>query len=146
MMPHRESRVVVLDASALIAVQNPSDRFHDSALTVLDELSDCEWLIHPLTHIELLVGPARAGGAEALREAHSWFERFGLQVSGDVEAIDLRAPEAREHLAVLRAVTLMKLPDAAVLHLALARNATLVTGDRRLAGAARDHRLDVEEL
>lgn len=146
MMAKEAGPVVVLDASALIAAQNPSDPLHDAALTILDELSDRDWLMHPLTRVELLVGPARADGPQGVQEADDWLERFGVEVLDDAGAIDLQRPEVRRALALLRARTGVKLPDAVVLQLAGACRGTLVTGDRRLARAARDQGVDVEEL
>lgn len=136
----------VLDASALIAVLNPTDPCHDSALAVLDELADRDWLMHPLTHVELLVGPARVDGERGVQELDDWLDRFGVQVAADVDEVDQRRPEVRQSMALLRADSGVKLPDAVVLQLAQARKGVLVTGDHRLARAARDQGVEVEEL
>lgn len=136
----------VLDASALIAVLNPSDPCHDDALSTLDDLADCDWLMHPLTHVELLVGPARADGERGVQELEEWLGRFGVRVADDVGEVDQRRWDVRRSLALLRAASGVKLPDVVVLQLALARGGVLVTSDRRLARTALDHGIEVEEL
>lgn len=137
---------IVLDARVVIAVQNPADALHDAALAVLDELAPFEWFIHPMTHVELLVGPARVDGQAGVDDVAAWLDRFGVRVADSAEAPGavLADPWARLQLALLRASTGLKLPDACVLQLALELSAVLATGDHQLAQAAREAGLSVE--
>lgn len=126
---------VVLDASVLVAVQNPRDALHDSAFSMLDDAADRPWLLAPLTLTELLVGPARVGGEAAARQLMGWLVDLGVEV---LPTPEVRGPEVSGaiELAVLRARTGLKLPDCVVLAAAVQEAAALATLDRRLAEAA----------
>jgi len=53
--------VIVLDASALIAFLDPVGALHGAATASMLALEGRRLAISPLTHAEVLVGPARAG-------------------------------------------------------------------------------------
>lgn len=135
--------LAVLDASIVIAAQNPAEPLHDRALSLLDEAAGLPWILHPLTHTELLVLPARAGGADAVARYQGLLTELGIEAAEPDGPADLHRREARVELAELRARTGLKLPDAAVLHLAVGTGALLLTLDERLARAARDEGVEV---
>jgi predicted nucleic acid-binding protein len=120
--------VIVLDAGALIAYLDPSHGLHRRAVTSLIELGPRRALgISPVTHAEVLVGPARIGTLEAAERA---------VVTLGVTEIGLPVDAARR-LAMLRAGTRLKLPDCCVILAAQACAGTILTFDERLAAGAR---------
>jgi predicted nucleic acid-binding protein len=119
--------VIVLDAGALIAFLNPSDELHGSAVTSLIELGPGRAFgISPITHAEVLVGPARAGTLDATEQAMA-----ALGVSEVALPMD-----AARRLATLRVRTALKLPDCCVILAAQAAAGMLLTFDDRLAKVA----------
>lgn len=115
----------VLDASVLIAQLDESDLHHLAAISLLEEL-DGPMGASPVTIAESLVGPARRGAAEQIRQ--------GITDLG-VEPIDL-AGDAPVRLAVLRAETGLRLPDCCVLLAAQQTGGAVLTFDDRLARIA----------
>jgi predicted nucleic acid-binding protein len=127
--------VIVLDASALIAFLNPSDELHRRAVTSLIELGPRRSFgISPITHAEVLVGPARAGTLDAAEQAIA-----ALGVSEVALPID-----AGRRLATLRARTKLKLPDCCVILAGEISAGTILTFDHRLAAVARRLGLCIE--
>lgn len=117
--------MIVLDAGVLIAHLSVDDVHQDAAFEILD--TEEELLIHPLTLAEALVHPARMGTELA---DLAKIESLGL----------LRREETVDepvHIARLRAVSSLTLPDCAVLVTAETFGASLATFDRRLADVAR---------
>jgi predicted nucleic acid-binding protein len=124
--------VIVLDASALIAFLNPSDGLHRRAVTTLVALGPRRFFgISPVTHAEVLVGPARAGTLEQAVAALG------------VTEVELPVDAARR-LATLRAGTSLKLPDCCVILAAQTSAGTILTFDDRLAAGARKLAVDVQ--
>jgi predicted nucleic acid-binding protein len=125
--------VIVLDASVLIALISAHDAHHDLAASLLDRLAAEDFVVHPVTLAEVLVGGARLGRANRL---HGELRSMGLRPS---------TPESDEPLilAELRNTTGLKLPDCCVLATALAFSAPVVTLDAQLARVARDQGLVV---
>jgi predicted nucleic acid-binding protein len=119
--------VVVLDASALIALFDSADPHHNWALKMFRDTVEFDLALSVVTHAEVLVHPLRAG-----RESD--FER-SLQGLG-VELIPLSA-DSGVQLAQLRAQTSLRMPDVVVLHSALNAAGSIATTDRGLAAAAR---------
>lgn len=119
--------VVVLDASALIALFDSADPHHNWALKMFRDTVEFDLALSVLTHAEVLVHPVRAG-----REPD--FER-GVQGLG-AELIPLAAGSAVQ-LAQLRAQTSLKMPDVVVLYEALNAAGSIATTDKGLAAAAR---------
>jgi len=118
--------VIVLDASVLIALLDPRDAHHDTAVNILDG-DDGPWVVHPLTMAETLVGPVQRGvGTEVLADLAD----AGITVNETAtDPLQLAATRARHGL---------RMPDACVLWLAEALDTTLVTFDDKLADRARD--------
>ena len=118
--------VVVLDASALIALHDSEDRHHTWARGMFLDTIDATLAMSVLTYAEVLVHPTRAGKVAE-------FER---NIAGlGIERVAVGAEDATA-LAHLRASTSLKMPDVIVLHLAAGLGASLATTDRELAGEA----------
>jgi predicted nucleic acid-binding protein len=122
----RMAGVVVLDASALIALHDSEDRHHTWARGMFLDTIDATLAMSVLTYGEVLVHPTRAGKVAE-------FER---NIAGlGIERVAVGAEDAPA-LAHLRASTSLKMPDVIVLHLAVGLGASLATTDRELAGEA----------
>ena len=118
--------VVVLDASALIALYDSNDPHHSWARGMFVDTIAASLVMSVLTYAEVLVHPTRAGKVEE-------FER---NIDGlGIEIVTAGAEDAST-LALLRASTSLKMPDAIVLHLATRLGASLATTDRGLAAEA----------
>jgi predicted nucleic acid-binding protein len=117
---------MVLDASALIAFLDPSDPLHADAVSRLLTLDARRLLVSPITHAEILVGPARAGTVAATQAA------LGLLGVSEVALPDDAAPR----LAELRVTTGLKLPDCCVILAARQSECTVLSFDDRLLAAA----------
>ncbi len=117
---------MVLDASALIAFLDPADALHENAVARLLSLGPRRLLVSPITHAEILVGPARAGTLAATQAA--------LSALG-VSEIGLPA-DAAPRLAGLRVTTGLKLPDCCVILAAQHSECAVVSFDDRLLAVA----------
>lgn len=116
---------MVLDAGVLIALLNPQDVHHATALDLL-ELKDPPYAVHTLTAAEVLVGPARVD-----LEAIVWQD---LTDAGVIRA-DL-GPTEHLTLARLRAQHQLKMSDTCALATAEQLKMGLVAFDGRLAKVA----------
>lgn len=125
--------MIVLDASVIVAWFEPTDIHHDRAAALVDDHLDEDFVLHPLTRAEILVGPHRRGIAGDV--VHD-LPLLGVRT-------DLPDAEQPTRVAELRAHTGLKLPDCCVLDIALSHRASLATFDERLAGAARERELEV---
>lgn len=123
--------VVVLDASALIALHDSGDRHHAWARQMFIDTIDSNLAMSALTYAEVLVHPTRAGKAGQFQDSVAG---LGIDVR-DVSA------ESATDIARLRAQTSLKMPDVLVLHLAQGLGASLATTDRALANEATAHGL-----
>jgi predicted nucleic acid-binding protein len=120
--------VIVADASVLIGHLDESDAQHDRASALLIGAATSSLAASTITLAEVLVGPARQGRLDDLREALRALE---------VAEIPLGAGAA-DRLASLRTTTNLKLPDCCVLLAAQDARATAVLAlDDRLAAQAR---------
>lgn len=117
--------MIVLDASVMIAALSATDAHHGSARRILEANADQRVVAHRLTLAETLVGGARQGVAGALSSA---LDAIGIG--------RLDEPDDPIELAVLRARTGLRIPDACVLLAARRDRAGLATFDQRLADAA----------
>jgi predicted nucleic acid-binding protein len=118
--------LVVLDASALIALHDSEDRHHTWARGIFLETIDAALSMSVLTYAEVLVHPTRAGKVA----------EFEQNIAGlGIEIVTVGAGDAPA-LAHLRESTSLKMPDVIVLHLAAGLGASLATTDRELAGEA----------
>jgi predicted nucleic acid-binding protein len=127
------ARVIVLDASVLIAYLDGEDDHHAAAETLLAEAIDDNLAANPLTLAEVLVVPARDGRLDLVRAALRDLEVQELQFPADTAV----------RLAQLRARTGLKMPDCCVLLAAEDAAASVASFDDRLAQAAEDRSLPV---
>lgn len=119
--------MIVIDASVLIALVNSADAHHAWAKQFFTDTLDDDLCISALTLAEVLVHPLRHGiGSEFLESISG----MGLVVH------DITGAQAAR-LADVRVRSGLKMPDAAVLHLAIEAGTTLATLDSQLAGQAK---------
>lgn len=119
--------MIVLDASALIALLGPTDPLHARALDLFRRIGPVPYAVSPITHAEVLAGPTRVGTLERARTA---IAALGVR--------ELALPfDAAARLAHLRATTALKLPDRCVILAAQDAAGAVLTFDERLAAAAR---------
>lgn len=121
------ARVVLLDASMVIALWQDFDAHHAWGHWQLGEFAADDLVMPSLTLTEALVHPVRSGHGEALMTSIESL-RIGILPFDGSSALSL---------AATRAKTGLKLPDALVLHEASRVGASLATCDRRLENAAR---------
>lgn len=127
------ARVIVLDASALIALYDSTDAHHEWALHMFrDTLAD-DLVMNVLTHAETLVHPARA---MRLTEFTSGISGLGIRIIG-IE------PSMGVELARVRVESALRMPDTVVLAQAIALNATIATTDRTLATRAAEFGMQI---
>jgi predicted nucleic acid-binding protein len=127
------ARVIVLDASVLIAYLDASDLHHGVAEGLLAREIDDEFAVNSLTLAEVLVGPAHDGRLESV-----------IAILDDLEVRTLPLPaDAATRLARLRATSRLRMPDCCVLLTADEEEARVATFDARLADAAERHGLTV---
>ena len=119
--------MIVADASWVIALRDPEDPHHRSAVALNEATVDEIIVLHPVTLAECLVGPARLSRLDtATSDARAAFE---------IVEIDVDAPL---RWAGLRATTGLRLPDAIVLDTAIVHGASMIlTFDQQLAAEAR---------
>jgi predicted nucleic acid-binding protein len=127
------ARLIVLDASVLIAHLDADDAHHARATALLADAGSNALGVSPLTLSEVLVGPARAG---QLDRATSVLDQLHI-------AAQWLPADAAVRLASLRAETNLKLPDCCVLLAAEQTQAALATFDHRLAATGEQRGLAV---
>lgn len=115
----------MIDASVLIAYLDAEDVHHSRAVELISAATD-ELRMSVLTGSECLVHPAQEGRGAAAREV---IEAIPIAI------VDLAAEDMLP-LAQLRNRSRLRLPDAAVLHLAVQTEEPLLTFDQRLEAAA----------
>lgn len=111
-----------LDASLLLAHFNSNDYHHVDATDFLAANVDEDHFINPLNLAEVLVGPARAGTLNHVRQAVA-----ALGVVEQPFPVD-----AATELAELRARTTLKMPDCCVLLTARQTGTPVASFDDRL--------------
>jgi predicted nucleic acid-binding protein len=125
--------LVVLDASALIALYDGKDAHHVWAVDMFIQTVDASLQMHPLTFAEVLVHPSRSGNLELFLEG--------------IEGLDIEIPiMTNEHslkLASIRHETGIRMPDAAVIELAVRTGAALATANANLARVAKKQGIGV---
>lgn len=123
--------MIVLDANVLIALLYPDDPHSNWANAICSKFESEHFLMSSLTLAECLVLPYRQSkGAE--------FEDFIAEL--DIQVESFLEQDASE-LALLRAETRLKTPDAVVLLTAARHQAPIITADKTLARAARERGL-----
>lgn len=121
--------MIVADASWIIALRDPDDPHHRSAVAVSESHATEVIVLHPLTLAECLVGPAQLDQLDQLDSAAR-----ALRAAFQVVDVDADAPL---RWARLRAETRLRLPDVIVLDTALVHGAAaILTFDTELAAAA----------
>lgn len=118
--------MLVADANIVIAASNPAHVHHAEATAIVLDHGRDGIVLHSLTMAEVLVGPAR-GGDQAVARQQLEAAGFRPSPTGD---------PAPEDLALVRATTALKMPDACVLATAEHLRADLATFDTRLAREA----------
>ncbi len=121
------AEVVVLDASALIALLSSKDPHHNWALEMFRDTASFDLQMTALSQAEAMVHPARNGKLDKFQKMLS---SLGLVVT----SID---PSDASKLAALRATTTLKMPDACVLHQAMKVGGSIATTDNQLAQVAK---------
>ena len=129
----RLAQLVVLDASALIALASDTDPNHNWALEMFRDTAGFGLQMTALTQAEVLVHPARAGRLEKFLKL---IGALGLEIT-PIEESDSR------QIAKIRAETSLKMPDAVVLSQAIKVAGSVATTDKQLAKAAKDKGLGV---
>lgn len=118
--------MIVLDSGVLIAYLNPADAHHERVVSFLVDHADEQFSVAAVTMAECLVYPIRADKLLVALES-----LMALEL--DVE--DMREKDAVP-LARLREETRLKMPDAVVVHTAMAFAGSLATTDASLSIAA----------
>jgi predicted nucleic acid-binding protein len=121
------AQLIVLDVNVLIAFFDPAHIHHQSAKDLFKSKRGEPKSVSVLTMAEFLVHPAMVG---QLAQAQSKAKALGVQV------VPLEPNEAAD-LALMRASTGLKAPDAVVAHLAMKLGAAIATFDANLAAKAR---------
>jgi predicted nucleic acid-binding protein len=121
------AEVVVLDASALIALATSKDAHHKWALEMFRDTASFNLQITALSQAEAMVHPARNGKLDKFQKLVS---ALGVEVT-PIEGGD--APK----LTNLRVSTSLKMPDVCVLNQAIKVKGSIATTDKELAKAAK---------
>ncbi|MEY2954833.1 MAG: hypothetical protein RL530_434 [Actinomycetota bacterium] len=122
------ARVVVIDASVLIALYTSKDGHHSWALSQFTLVAGDQIAIPALTLAEVMVRPIAAGKMDFLKQN---LESLRLDVVPML-------PEDAEPLAHMRSETGLKMPDALVLLTAVSLGAELMSTDASLISKARN--------
>ncbi|MGW8482543.1 type II toxin-antitoxin system VapC family toxin [Microbacterium sp. NPDC055903] len=117
--------MIVLDASAMIAILDSDDTHHPLALEMFRSHGG-RFAAHRLTLAETLVSAVRANQGPTVQTA---LADLGVDVIDD--------QDDPLSLAELRVRTGLRMPDVCVLHSAIRARARMATFDTRLASAAR---------
>ena len=127
------ARIVVLDASALIALLSSRDSHHQWALAMFGDTVEWELRMTALTLAEVMVHPGRAGKLDEFLEA---IEGLAI-VQAPITESDAR------RIALIRSKSSLKMPDAVVLGEASKVAGSIATTDHHLAKVARENGLGV---
>jgi predicted nucleic acid-binding protein len=127
------AQLVILDASALIALASDADPNHNWALEMFRDTAAFGLQMTALTQAEVLVHPARAGKLEKFLRL---IGALGLEIT-PIEESD------SSQIAKIRVATSLKMPDAVVLSQAIKVSGSIATTDKRLAKVAKDQGLGV---
>ena len=121
------AEVVVLDASALIALASSKDAHHKWALEMFSDTASFDLQITALSQAEAMVHPARNGK----------LDKFQKLISAlGVEVTPIEGEDAAK-LTTLRVSTSLKMPDVCVLNQAIKVKGSIATTDKELAKAAK---------
>jgi predicted nucleic acid-binding protein len=121
------AEIVVLDASALIALLSSDDLHHDWAVRMFLDTTAWKFQMTVLNQAEAMVHPTRAGKLEQFLEAINNLR---------IEIAPVETSDGLE-IAKIRAETSLRMPDALVLHQAIKVDGAIATTDKELAQEAR---------
>ena len=122
------AQLVVLDASALIALASDTDPNHNWALEMFRDTAAFGIQMTALTQAEVLVHPARAGKLEKFLKL---IGALGLEITPIDESDS-------SQIAKIRVATSLKMPDTVVLSQAIKVSGSIATTDQKLAKAAKE--------
>lgn len=118
--------IVILDASALIALYKQGDVHHEWAREIFFQTAEDKFVMSTLSFTEALVHPQSTGTTE--------------QFLANTRGLEVRFVPISEAdcvpLASIRAETRLKMPDAVVLYTAIKESAIIATTDSGLAKTA----------
>ena len=129
----RLAEIVVLDASALIALLSSDDPHHDWAVQMFIDTVACNYQMTALNKAEAMVHPTRLGKLESFLAS---LEHLRIEVAA-IEDIDTVG------IAEIRATTNLKMPDALVLYQAEKVQGAIATTDNELTRVARSRSVGV---
>lgn len=121
------AEIVVLDASALIALFSSDDLHHDWAMSMFLDTVAWQFQMSVLNQAEAMVHPTKSGKIKQFLSAVSNLR---------IEIVSVESSDGTE-LAQLRADTNLRMPDVLVLHQALKVDGAIATTDKDLERAAR---------
>lgn len=125
--------VIVLDASALIAMQVNTDTHHSWAIDFMHSTVGFDFAMSSVTYAEVLVQPARAEVTQ----------NYISKIQGlNINLISVQSEDSIS-LAQIRAETKLLMPDAIALQTAEKLDAGIATADAKLAAAARARGVEV---
>lgn len=127
------AEIVVLDASALIALLSSDDPHHDWAMSMFLDTVSWQFQMSVLSQAEAMVHPTKAGRVENFLSAMNNLR---------IEIVPVESSDGTE-LAKLRADTNLRMPDVLVLHQALKVDGAIATTDKDLLRAARARSIGV---
>jgi predicted nucleic acid-binding protein len=127
------AELVVLDASALIALASDKDPNHSWAMAMFRDTAAFGLQMTALTQAEVLVHPARAGKLEKFLKL---IGALGLEITPIDESDSIQ-------IAKIRSATSLKMPDAVVLSQAIKVAGSIATADKQLAKVAKENGLGV---
>ena len=127
------AELVVLDASALIALASDTDPNHSWAISMFRDTAAFGLQITALTQAEVLVHPARAGKLEKFLKL---IGALGLEITPIDRSDSIQ-------IAKIRSATSLKMPDAVVLSQAIKVAGSIATADKQLAKVAKENGLGV---
>jgi predicted nucleic acid-binding protein len=122
----RLAKIVVLDASALIALFSDKDLHHNWAVQMLVDTIAWELQLISLNMAEAMVHPTKAGRLNQFTDS---IRGLGIEVTS-VDSSDAA------RLAQIRASTNLRMPDALVLNQAMRVGGAIATTDKELARVA----------
>jgi len=124
---------LVLDASAMIALLDPSDAHHTWGYDLYLNTTDDDLVLPAINFAEILVHPARLSTEGELALS---LKKLRVEIRSISEEDALETARLRSKLG-------LKLPDTFTLQAAIAEEATLVSTDKALAKTAREYGLTV---
>lgn len=127
------AEIVVLDASALIALLSSEDPHHDWAVQMFIDTVAWNYQMTALGKAEAMVHPTRLGKLESFLSA---LEGIGVEVAA-IEDADTA------EISKIRATTNLKMPDALVLYQAEKFQGAIATTDIELARVAQSRSVGV---